>query len=85
MPFHCARPQRYRLRIARHSQKQATDVPFSGEFVEDIVAEQYDREQARGQIFAAFALLAVVIAVATTDGHAMKVTRISPVRALRYE
>jgi putative ABC transport system permease protein len=38
------------------------DVPFKGEFVDDRVRKLYDRDEARGQIFAAFALLAVVIA-----------------------
>ncbi len=36
-------------------------VPFRGRFAEDIVREQYEREEARGQLFAAFAILAVVI------------------------
>jgi putative ABC transport system permease protein len=36
-------------------------VPFNGRFAEDIVREQYDQETARGQIFGAFALLAVLI------------------------
>jgi putative ABC transport system permease protein len=36
-------------------------VPFEGRFADDIVREQYDQEAARGQLFAAFAVLAVVI------------------------
>ncbi len=36
-------------------------VPFSGEFADEIVREQYKQEAARGQIFAAFAILAVII------------------------
>jgi putative ABC transport system permease protein len=39
----------------------APDVPFEAEFAEDIVAELYSAETARAQIFAGFALLAVVI------------------------
>jgi putative ABC transport system permease protein len=38
------------------------DVPFSARFSEDIIAELYAAEEARARTFAAFALLAVVIA-----------------------
>jgi len=37
------------------------DVPFKASFADDLVREQYDRETARGELFAAFAILAVVI------------------------
>jgi putative ABC transport system permease protein len=37
------------------------DVPFEAEFVDDRLRELYEREEARGQLFAAFAILAVVI------------------------
>ncbi|HWU73935.1 MAG TPA: ABC transporter permease [Sphingomonas sp.] len=37
------------------------NVPFKASFADDLVREQYDRETARGQLFAAFAILAVVI------------------------
>jgi putative ABC transport system permease protein len=37
------------------------DVPFRAEFVDDRVRKLYEREEARGQLFGAFALLAVVI------------------------
>jgi putative ABC transport system permease protein len=36
-------------------------VPFEGEFADDIVREQYERDEARGQLFAGFAVLAIVI------------------------
>nr|WP_276510568.1 FtsX-like permease family protein [Pacificimonas flava] len=36
-------------------------VPFDGRFADDIVREQYEQEAARSQIFAAFAILAVII------------------------
>jgi len=36
-------------------------VPFRAEFVDDRVRELYEREEARGKLFASFALLAVVI------------------------
>jgi len=40
----------------------APDVPFEAKFSEDIIAELYTAEEARAQTFAAFAILAVVIA-----------------------
>lgn len=39
----------------------ATDVPFNAQFSEDIVQELYDAEESRATIFAAFAVLAVVV------------------------
>ncbi|HEX8303176.1 ABC transporter permease [Sphingomonas sp.] len=36
-------------------------VPFGAEFADDLVREQYEQETARGQLFAAFAALTVVI------------------------
>ncbi|HET7315790.1 MAG TPA: FtsX-like permease family protein, partial [Sphingomicrobium sp.] len=38
-----------------------TEVPFSAKFSEDIMAEMYEREDARAEMFAAFSVLAVVI------------------------
>jgi putative ABC transport system permease protein len=43
-------------------KRNIPQVPFNARFADDIVREQYEREEARGQLFAAFALLAVVIA-----------------------
>ena len=40
----------------------APDIPFEAEFSEDIIAELYTGEEARARTFAAFAILAVVIA-----------------------
>ena len=37
------------------------NVPFKASFADDLVRQQYEREAARGQLFAAFAILAVVI------------------------
>jgi putative ABC transport system permease protein len=37
------------------------NVPFKASFADDLVRAQYDRETARGELFAAFAILAVVI------------------------
>ncbi|MFC7500179.1 ABC transporter permease [Enterovirga sp. GCM10030262] len=39
-----------------------TDVPFDAEYSDDIIGELYEAEDARAQTFAAFALLAVVVA-----------------------
>ena len=38
------------------------DAPFEGEFAEDLVAEQYERERARAAMFLGFAAFAIVIA-----------------------
>ena len=38
-----------------------SDAPFEGAFAEDLVAELYERERARGTVFAGFAVLAVII------------------------
>ncbi|PWG02678.1 ABC transporter permease [Sphingosinicella humi] len=38
------------------------EIPFQGRFAEDIVAEVYEADRARGALFAAFSALAVVIA-----------------------
>lgn len=62
------------LRIKSADPQQVTDAasriwrelvpsqPFAGEFVETKLSAQYDADEARGQMFAAFAGLAVVIA-----------------------
>jgi putative ABC transport system permease protein len=54
-------PNAVRDRIEGVWKKFVPDVPFEAEFAEDIVAELYETETARAQIFAGFALLAVVI------------------------
>lgn len=55
-------PQGVRNRIEQTWKRLAPDVPFDGEFSEDRVVELYDAEQARAQVFAGFALLAVIVA-----------------------
>ena len=55
-------PAQIRNQIEAIWTRNIPQVPFSAEFADDIVGELYDREEARGQLFAAFALLAVVIA-----------------------
>jgi putative ABC transport system permease protein len=42
-------------------RRMIPNVPFKANFADDLVREQYDRETARGELFAAFAILAVVI------------------------
>jgi putative ABC transport system permease protein len=39
----------------------APEVPFDGRFSEDVIEELYNAEEARAQIFAAFAVLAVIV------------------------
>ena len=43
-------------------KRLAPEVPFSAKYGDDIVRELYDAEEARAQTFAAFALLAVIVA-----------------------
>lgn len=54
-------PQAIRRQVEAVWTRNIPNVPFNGRFADDIVREQYDREEARGQLFAAFAVLAVVI------------------------
>jgi putative ABC transport system permease protein len=56
-----ADPSQLRERVEAIWKRHVPDVPFSGEFTDEIVAELYQAETARGQIFAGFALLAVII------------------------
>jgi len=55
-------PAKIRDQVGAVWTRNIPQVPFDGKFAEDIVREQYQREEARGQLFAAFALLAVIIA-----------------------
>jgi putative ABC transport system permease protein len=43
-------------------KRVARDVPFDGEFSEEIIEELYQAEEARAQTFAGFAILAVIVA-----------------------
>ena len=54
-------PAAVREGVARAWKGIATDVPFSAKFSDDVIAELYKAEEARAQIFAAFAVLAVVV------------------------
>ncbi|HEY0112489.1 MAG TPA: ABC transporter permease [Allosphingosinicella sp.] len=55
-------PAAIRSQVEAVWKRTIPQVPFSGRFAEDIVREQYEQEAARGQLFAAFAILAVIIA-----------------------
>jgi putative ABC transport system permease protein len=55
-------PAATRERVRRVWQRLEPDVPFEGEFSEDIITKLYGEEQARAAIFAGFASLALVIA-----------------------
>jgi putative ABC transport system permease protein len=55
-------PSAVRDRIEGVWKRVASDVPFEAEFADQIVADLYRAETARAQIFAGFALLAVIIA-----------------------
>jgi putative ABC transport system permease protein len=54
-------PSAVRSQIEAVWKRNVPQVPFKADFADDIVREQYVREEARGQLFAAFAILAVVI------------------------
>ncbi|MET0239231.1 MAG: ABC transporter permease [Sphingobium sp.] len=54
-------PSQLREQVAAVWTQLIPTVPFNAEFADDLVARQYDREASRATLFAAFALLAVVI------------------------
>jgi len=54
-------PATVRAALEREWKKITSEVPFNAEFSEDIIGEAYKAEDARAKIFAAFALLAVII------------------------
>jgi putative ABC transport system permease protein len=54
-------PSTVRGAIEREWKQITNEVPFKADFSEDILAEMYEKEDARAQIFAAFSLLAVII------------------------
>ena len=57
-----ADPNAVRAAVEGVWKQLAPEVPFSAEFVDDIIARLYAAEEARAQTFAAFAVLAVIIA-----------------------
>jgi len=54
-------PATVRAAIERQWKQITNEVPFNAKFSDDIIKELYEAEDARARIFAAFALLAVVI------------------------
>jgi len=54
-------PATVRSAVERKWKQITNEVPFNAKFSEDVIAEAYKEEDARAQIFAAFALLAVII------------------------
>jgi putative ABC transport system permease protein len=55
-------PTAARAGVERVWKSIANDVPFNAEFSDDVMIELYSAEDARARIFAAFALLAVLVA-----------------------
>jgi putative ABC transport system permease protein len=60
--YDTAEPRRVMADIEQAWKRIASDAPFDAKYSEDIVAELYEAEDARAKTFAAFALLAVVVA-----------------------
>ena len=54
-------PETVRGAVERQWRQVTNEVPFNAKFSEDVMAELYEKEDARAQIFAAFSLLAVII------------------------
>jgi putative ABC transport system permease protein len=54
-------PATVRAAVERQWKQITSDVPFEAKFSEDVIAELYKAEDSRAKLFAAFALLAVII------------------------
>lgn len=54
-------PASVRSRVEAVWKRLAPDVPFQAKFSDEIIGKLYDAEQARATIFAAFAVLAIVV------------------------
>jgi putative ABC transport system permease protein len=54
-------PATVKAAIEREWKQITNEVPFNAKFSEDVIAEAYEKEDARAQMFAAFAVLAVII------------------------
>jgi len=54
-------PNLVRDRVQDVWQRLLPQVPFKGEFADDLLREEYKADSARGQLFAGFALLSVVV------------------------
>jgi putative ABC transport system permease protein len=55
-------PEGVRKKVESVWKRMAPEVPFEGEFADDRLAELYQTDRARGQTFAGFSMMAVVIA-----------------------
>jgi putative ABC transport system permease protein len=60
--YAAARPAEVMAGVAAVWRRFEPEIPFEGRFAEDIVAETYSAERARGALFATFAALAIMIA-----------------------
>ncbi|MEA3010274.1 MAG: putative transport system permease protein [Sphingomonadales bacterium] len=60
--YAAARPRDVMEGLTRVWRKFEPEIPFQGRFAEDVIAELYAAERARGALFAAFSGLAVLIA-----------------------
>lgn len=60
--YRSANPEEVRQKIRRVWREMFPEVPFEGDFADEQLAELYQTDAARGQTFAGFAMLAVVIA-----------------------
>ena len=54
-------PATLKAAVERQWKQITNEVPFNAKFSEDVIGELYEKEDARAQTFAAFALLAVII------------------------
>ena len=54
-------PATLKAAVERRWKQITNEVPFNAKFSEDVIGELYEKEDARAQTFAAFALLAVII------------------------
>jgi putative ABC transport system permease protein len=54
-------PATLKAAVERQWKQITNEVPFNAKFSEDVISELYEKEDARAQTFAAFALLAVII------------------------
>jgi putative ABC transport system permease protein len=59
--FQGAQPKAVYDQIEAVWKKQVPDIPFRAKFVDDIVRDLYNADEARAELFGAFAILAVVI------------------------
>lgn len=60
--YDAADPQRVRAQIEQVWKRTVSDAPFAADFSDDIVVKLYKAEAARAQVFAGFALLAIIVA-----------------------